>query len=672
MLTDTAKKQIRIAFDNLATNIVGFNKRFTQNKMIAEIAKILFNEYQGKNILCVEAPTGTGKTFAYLIAGIISATELKIKLIISSSNVALQEQLLLKDIPDIKKYIDNDFTFVLAKGRSRYVCIRDLIRVIDDKKESANNVLFNKPITIDEINNLKILLEKLQLKRWDGEIDSLNNPLNKEIWQKISCNSWTCSANKCDFYRDCVFFKARKKINNADVIITNHDLVLADIVTGNKVLPDISQSFIIFDEAHHLANKALNHFAFNISLDNIKNYTNYIIITIDKIIKTTKYKYQKIYKKNNNIDDINNYLAELIYIDNIYLFKLGKLDEDFFLLCNNLYNSFKQLVNDFETVKSHWENSTIDDKIFKEQIDDELNICNMYINNVDSAIYNFIIVDDATCPPQSRWIEYDINNSKNYKLHSAKINIANDLDKILWKKVVAAILTSATLSSFGNFNRLNEQLNLNDINTKYLRLPTTFNLKNSDFIVAKMKYLPTDDNHSIEVAEQIINRIKKKTGVLVLFASNYQMQLVADLVNTKIVNLLVQGEFSKQNILIKHIENINKGRGSVIFGLDSFSEGVDLKGNYLTQLIIVKLRFSVPNSPIEKTVSDYLITKNKNSFIEIAMPDVCLRLAQACGRLVRSESDTGSIIILDKRIITKQYGKQLLTTVDDYNIIVED
>ena len=150
------------------------------------------------------------------------------------------------------------------------------------------------------------------------------------------------------------------------------------------------------------------------------------------------------------------------------------------------------------------------------------------------------------------------------------------------------------------------------------------------------------------------------------------MQMVADLVEKTIeCELLVQGEYSKKRILEKHIEKRKNGKGSVIFGLDSFAEGVDLKGDNLNYVMIAKLRFSVPTSPIEKTTQSYLESLNRNPFMEISLPDASLRLIQACGRLIRTETDTGKITIFDNRLRTKFYGKQLLDALPRYNIVVE-
>ena len=265
------------------------------------------------------------------------------------------------------------------------------------------------------------------------------------------------------------------------------------------------------------------------------------------------------------------------------------------------------------------------------------------------------------------------NKKANYHLHTAKIDVSNHLQNLIWSKAAGVILTSATLTSLGSFDRMNQQLGLKEKENRYLRLTSPFNHKSVDFIVASMKASPSDIyGHTQELAKELKKRINKKEATFVLFASNNQMQMVADLVEKTIdCELLVQGEYSKKRIIEKHIAKRKNGEGSIIFGLDSFAEGVDLKSDNLNHVMIAKLRFSVPTSPIEKTTQSYLESLNRNPFLEISLPDASLRLVQACGRLIRTETDTGKITIFDNRIRTKFYGKQLLDALPGYNIVVE-
>ena len=238
MLTSSIKTQIRSSFEEAKKQLPNYTNRSSQNKMIAEIAKTLTGEYPESNpIICVEAPTGTGKTMAYLVSCLPIAKASKKKLVIASANVALQEQILNKDIVDAKKYCSIDFEFALAKGRSRYVCIRNLINLTEENSNSPaifeDALLWDEKPSQNDLDVLTEMSENYSATRWSGEIDDLISPPTSSLWQKIACNRFTCNAKNCEFYDDCAFFKARKKISQAEVIIANHDLVLADIINGN-------------------------------------------------------------------------------------------------------------------------------------------------------------------------------------------------------------------------------------------------------------------------------------------------------------------------------------------------------------------------------------------------------------------------------------------------------
>ena len=685
MLSDELKAQIRDSFIKLKSDMSDFNVRPSQNKMIAEISKTLCGDYKDSNkILCVEAPTGTGKTFAYLLSSIPIAKANKKKLIVSSANVALQEQLLLKDIPEAQKYCQVDFEYALVKGRSRYVCIRNLINLCEEK--SADSTLFDSDLLFDEppgkyqLEEMGELLEDYSAKKWNGEIDDLMRAPDHSIWQKINCNRFTCTAKSCEFYQDCAFFKARKQITKADVIIANHDLVLADLATGNTVLPDVDESIFIFDEAHHLSAKALSHFSLSTGTEFIKTSIRQAKGVSDQICKITQQDSTDV-----NIKQVDDYLSDLTIIlksldfdEEVYLFDKGVVDQPIKDIAKNLFIVIGNIQNKFSTLRESW-SDYLKIKVLDKSISDPVNTasgeCEQHLAGIVELLSSFLKSDDNSQSPHSRWIEKNTlaNKKINYSLFSAQTDVSDNLDALIWSKASGAILTSATLSSLGSFDRLNKQLGLKKSENQYLRLPSPFVFDQVDFIVAKFKANPTQVfDHTKEVASQLLKRIDTQQGTLVLFASNKQMQMVADMIEKKLdCSLFIQGEYPKKTILEKHINLRKNGEGSVIFGLDSFAEGVDLKGDNLTHVVIVKLRFSVPTSPIDKTLSDYLQSQNRNPFMEISLPDASLRLIQACGRLIRTETDTGKITIFDNRLVSKFYGKQLLAALPNYNIVIE-
>jgi ATP-dependent DNA helicase DinG len=679
-LSDKLKGQIRDSFISLKNGVDGFQLRGSQNKMIAEISKTLTGEYKDSNrILCVEAPTGTGKTFAYLLSAIAIAKAHKKKLIVSSANVALQEQLLLKDLPETQKYCALDFEYTLVKGRSRYVCIRNLIGLVEDNAGADANLLFDEPHGVHQLKEMKDLLDDYSSKQWNGEIDDLTRAPEHSIWGKIACNRFTCTAKSCEFYDDCAFFKARKKITKADVIIANHDLVLADLSTGNTVLPNVDDSIFIFDEAHHLNTKALSHFSLSASIDLMKSSVRQFKGVSEQIIKLTQQDPLKVGIKQMDgyLKDLTALFKSLSFDEDTYLFNQGQVDSGIAEISQQISTLTTGNLTKFVILKDSW----LDylrikpiDKHISDPLNNAIGECEQHMAGIIELLNSFLQTDNANQSPHSRWISKNITNKKtNYTLNSAQTDVSNNLNDLIWSKVAGCILTSATLSSLGSFDRLNKQLGLIKAENQYLRLPSPFSFAEVPFIVAKFNANPTQIyEHTQEVASQLLERIENDEGTLVLFASNKQMHIVADLIEQKLEpHLLVQGEFSKKGILKKHIALRQQDKGSVIFGLDSFSEGVDLKSKNLTHVIIVKLRFSVPNSPIDKTLSDYLKSQNRNPFMEISLPDASLKLIQACGRLIRTETDTGKITIFDNRLVTKFYGKQLLNALPDYNIIIE-
>jgi ATP-dependent DNA helicase DinG len=685
MLSPELKQQIRSSFDGAKTQLNNFSNRSSQNKMIAEISKTLMGEYPNSNpIICVEAPTGTGKTMAYLVSCLPIAKALKKKLIIASANVALQEQILNKDIVEATKYASVDFEFALAKGRSRYVCIRNLINLTEENSNSTelfeDALLWDEKPTKNDLDILSEMAESYSSKSWSGEIDDLENPPENSLWQKIACNRFTCNSKNCEFYNDCSFFKARKRASNSDVIIANHDLVLADIINGNNVLPDVEDCIFIFDEAHHLSQKALSHFSIGGSTEFMKASIRQSQGSIEQIIKITKSKAPDSYieKVDESIKDLIELISELDFKDDTFLFSIKGIPNEITNLTKKLFVIFNSAYNDFCQFKEQWEEFVKTNKIDQPTTDNINNIVgqnNQNLSSILSLLSTFNQIQDPEKPPLSNWINQSrlANKKYNYQLNSAKIDVSTSLKNMIWSKAAGVVLTSATLTALGSFDRLNQQIGLNALDNQYLRLPSPFDHKSVEFIVGKIKSSPTNTyEHTQEVAQELIKRIDSQSASLVLFASNNQMQEVADLLEKSVdCELLIQGEYSKKNILERHIQNRKNGKGSIIFGLDSFAEGVDLKGDNLNHVFISKLRFSVPTSPIEMTTQSYLESMNRNAFMEISLPDASLRLIQACGRLIRTETDSGTITIFDNRLITKFYGKLLLKALPEFKIVVE-
>ena len=431
MLTAAIKKQIRSSFEAAKIQLPNFSNRSSQNKMIAEIAKTLAGEYPKSNpILCVEAPTGTGKTMAYLIGCLPITQANKKKLVIACANVALQEQILYKDIVEAKKYSSIEFEYALAKGRSRYVCIRNLINLTEKTSNTQtifeDALLWDEPPSQNQLDKLGEMTDNYSSTRWSGEIDDLESPPEFSLWQKVACNRFTCTAKNCEFYNDCAFFKARKKASLADVIIANHDLVLADIINGNNILPEVNDCIFVFDEAHHFSQKALSHFSINASTEFMKTSIRQTQGAIDQISKITNQKTSE-----NNIKKVDEAIGELIeaitnfeYLDDVYLFDMSGVSTDVSNLAKNLLMIFNAAFGNLLDQKDSWQDYCKGNNVEQVTIDNLNNVIGQNDQNLSSilSLLNaFTQNADGDLPPTSNWIvKSKLSNKKaNYLLHTA-------------------------------------------------------------------------------------------------------------------------------------------------------------------------------------------------------------------------------------------------------------
>jgi len=282
---------------------------------------------------------------------------------------------------------------------------------------------------------------------------------------------------------------------------------------------------------------------------------------------------------------------------------------------------------------------------------------------------SYAAVDPQGKAPLARWLSYTANeNFTDIGLSSSPVLAADNLQQRLWDNCAGAVLTSATLSSLGNFDMLKMRAGLPE-HTHYLSILSPFDFANSaSLVIPKMHCDPSDSEKHTDFIVKAIPRLVDETGAsLMLFSSRRQMQDVMQLLPPAWRDLvLCQDDFQKSQLVKYHRQRIDKGEGSIIFGLASFAEGVDLPGKYCTHVLIAKIPFAVPNDPIELTLSEWIEQQGLNSFMTLAVPDAAFRLVQASGRLLRSESDSGTITLFDERIVSRRYGKTILESMPPY------
>ncbi|WP_394204026.1 ATP-dependent DNA helicase DinG [Shewanella waksmanii] len=690
MLSANVKTEIRTIYKSIANALPNFRSRREQNYIVAEISKTLAGEYdKHRRIIVVEAGTGIGKSLAYILGAIPLGLASKKKICIATATVALQEQLLNKDLPFFLQHSGLDFTFGLVKGRQRYVCLAKLDMLIGGDDGTQMAMWQTKPDT-SQIEELQQLKKDFHEGRWNGERDTLSTPIADHIWQQIACDKHSCHRQLAN-HRHCPFHKAREDIDNWDVLIANHSLLFADLeLGGGVILPEPEDLYYIIDEAHHLPVVARDFSSAQSTLRGAIDWLEKINKTSAKlqnqlksthIISPSQAMQDHIVDLTSTLNQVAQYCdSQQSRFDNPesrIRFEHGKLPDNLLRFAENLATSSNQALKQFNKMLVLLNESIKDGELPKHQSEQLLSETGFMLQRLESLtkLWKMMAKEDSSKgAPMARWVEQLTGKQSDYLFSASPIEVGFMLETLLWEKAAGVVLCSATLRALNNFNHFTHQvgLSIND-GSRYLAMDSPFDFEqNATLFIPKMRTEPTDDRYTDELAEQILMHIEGEQATLVLFASYWQMEKVADIVRPKVNSqILVQGELSRQEILQQHKQKIDSDNVSIIFGTGSFSEGLDLPGDYLTNLIITKLPFAVPTSPVEQAHAEYIKIKGGNPFLQLTIPDASRKLIQSCGRLLRKEQDYGRITILDRRLVTKRYGKSLLDGLPPFRRVIE-
>jgi len=711
MLSDDIKKTIQAAYSQFLEN-KGLKSRYGQKMMIAEIAKCLgkieldeegvreASEDNGDHICVVEAGTGTGKTIAYLLPALVVAKFLGKKLVISTATVALQEQIIHKDLPELAKNSGLHFNFNLAKGRGRYLCLSKLDNVIAEYESGINptRALYEDEYPSLSAQHYKLyqsMMESLAANKWNGERDAWPQALEQDEWQIITTDHRQCTGRRCSNVSACSFFKARDTLHTVDCIVTNHDLVLADLALGGgAILPAPEDAIFVFDEGHHLPQKTLNHFAHHSRLQSTSKWLEQSNKSLGALLGAIS--------GAGNVDRFAEQLPSLLMsckhlLDQLfprfeqlvqqiqfsdreshYRFEQGKIPGDLTDICIGLYKEFDRLTEVLAKICEEVGKSMEDVHcpVPKVDLENYYPLLGTWHSRAElnrDLWMTYATSDAQGDAPKARWLTpVDQSAGIDIEVCSSPILAAKTLQHSLWNRACGVVITSATLTALGNFQRFKMRAGTPD-SAHYHSLPSPFNFQDSTLEIPPATVDATNaDAHTAAIINQLPDIIDVNTGTLVLFSSKRQMlDVYEDLPAELQDKIVLQGDASKQEMLVQHKQKIDQGQGSIIFGLASFAEGVDLPGNYCTHVIIAKLPFAVPDDPIEAALSEWIESRGGNAFMELTVPDASLKLIQACGRLLRTETDKGKISLLDRRIISKRYGKAILNSLPPFRRVID-
>jgi len=664
-----------------------YNPRFEHRAQQVEMLRAVCQALNRGDHLMVEAGTGTGKSLAYLIPAAHWAINNGERVVISTNTIALQDQLIEKDIPDLIDALGIDLRAAVLKGRSNYLCPRRLKQM---RKRG--------PETVDELRVLAKILVWLQgSNSGDRREINLNGVNERMVWSRLSAEDETCSLENCvrRLGGICPFYKARMAADSAHILIVNHALLLADAATESKVLPDYN--YLVVDEAHHLEAATTDAMSFTLRAFDVTRLIRELGSTETGIMgrlagmagpalmpKELLALLQAIKDASDRAfrfdTDMTEYFKAIDFLlEEIREGKpLGTYPQKTRILPST------RMIPAWLDVEVAWEKAKGDldellkllravrssiqgvDGISPEDADDVLGSLarsTQALTEIGSKLEGLTM---SPSDDQIYWVELDPLQMR-LTLQIAPLHIGNLMEKYLWHEKSSVILTSATLTTHGVFDYLKLRLNGADANELMVGSPF-------DYETSTMLYLPQDipeptDNYGHQkTLEDTIVRLAKVSGgrMLVLFTSYAQLQRTSQNIQTALqkldIQVFEQGEGASASALL---ETFKESPRAVLLGTRSFWEGVDVPGEALQVLVIAKLPFEVPSDPIVAARSESF----DNPFNEYMIPEAILRFRQGFGRLIRTRSDRGVAVILDKRVISKAYGRYFIESLPRCNTI---
>jgi len=644
-------------------------KSYEYRREQEEMAEAVATALNEEKYLIVEAGTGVGKSWAYLIPAILWAKKNNQHFIISTNTKNLQEQLVQKDIPFLKRWLGIDFSSAILKGRANYLCLRRLASSIEDIEET--------PLPLFSVEERMFLVHLLV---WLGKTESGDVEENIYFWQQpsfwtywdeVSSEHTSCLGNECPYYRRCFVTKARQKAMEAEIVVVNHSLLFTDMVAEKHFLP--SYSHIVFDEAHNLEKVATTHLAVEVSHWMLLRLLNRIY---RKEGKTERGILVKVANKERGLRQ---------HLDLMFK-KMPEVKK----ACKDFFETLKQSSNLFQfdevTNKVRLRENSPAQYLLKEQVPKLLSIWNQFFHRLGELaeeIEDSILAKDvkgrvkdglqiamglnflaeADDPNFVYWLEKE---KEEIKLSAAPLEVGPYLNNLLYSQVPVVVFSSATLTVKGSFDFLKKRLGLDLMpqeKVSFLLLGSPFDYERQ-VLVSIASFLPSpqeEEEYTGQMVKTLVKVLEACEGKsLILFTSHKMLNAVYQNIKPHLDNkfqILAQGINGPRTIIT---DKFKEDFSSILLGTHSFWEGVDLPGRTLECLILTRLPFAVPTEPIEEARVELIENRGLDAFREYSLPSAVIRLRQGIGRLIRSGTDKGIIIILDKRIIIRNYGKSFL------------
>lgn len=719
MLNPTLKQEISDLYRKLRDVIPGFKPRRSQAQMIGAIARAL---HADAPFIAIEAPTGTGKSLGYLLSAVPTALATDKTLIIATATVGLQEQLIDREIPAFKKATGLDFTAVLAKGRRRYLCARNLSLLVgtdtaqqalglDDDGATAS---WSRMPRDGEVEAVAKLMESFDNRAWDGDMDRMPVGVADDLRAMMTTSAGGCSRNKCAYYKGCPLMAARKQIKEADVVVANMDLLIAELMmvrtaeapedeeasgaattegeskeekeSSGVILPHPTTCIYVIDEGHHLASKLIEHGGARVSLDSSHRWLKRIAALMkhaygvsgkDKIGTMTLH--EGIGMVNELRSDMSQWQERVASMwtpdatdaHAAWRAPNGTLPDEWVDAAQASKETVEHVGRWAAAVRRTVLSGADKGDKARDVMARELGMA------IERLTEHFMLWRMWATPsgegevPRARWVELD--EGRHFVVRASCVEASGLLRILLWERAAGVVLTSATLTVGGDFRRLRQKLGMPE-DAETIQLESPFDLAAQGRIeVPFMRSLPQDnEGHAAEVAQWLSGHLDWNAGNLVLFTARKKMEAVISKLPADCQKkILVQGRGNRDDLLREHRSNIEQGQGSTLIGMYQLGEGLDLPGRLCETVVVTSLPFSVPTDPVGATYAEWLESKGRNPFAEVSVPDATRVLIQFCGRLIRTEEDSGRVVLLDRRIVTKAYGSRMLNALPPFERQIE-
>lgn len=702
------------AFDNVVAAQAHLRPRAGQREMAAQVAHTFAHAHLGKptegedsppntavapSIAVIQAGTGVGKSLAYSAPAIAMALQRGTRVVISTATVALQEQLVNKDLPALAAHLGQPFRYALVKGRGRFVCQLKLERLVgssDLYPEEADDLfgetLPTKPVAQAERQAQQqfyaSMAEALAQGRWDGDRDSLDTPPAPEAWSPVAAEGSSCTGRHCPAFQSCSYYERRKELVAAQVIVVNHDLLLSSL--GARLLPELDNCLLVLDEAHHLPATALAQFANSMDLSRLQwldKLTNRAL-RIGQLLEVEEI--ADIPQHSSGLRQAMGQLAQAAMAQ--YGETLKSPEARFGPASARIPRGVlpEALLPPLEAVLAHSMGlldvlraiakalrSTI-----KETPDEAPRLAALYAQlgslapRLEAVFATTELLLHTPAPgqaPAAKWFTLEMDGEWiALQTHASPILPGSTLRQHLWSQVRGAVLTSATLTSCGSFDFFLREVGLHDLPTlATLEVASPFDYPSQGVLWAH--HTQADPKHAGPFTQEMVHTLlhdlaSVQTGALVLFTSKEQMRQAVDALPSALRSkVLVQNTMPRFALLNKHREQVEAGQASIIFGMQSFGEGLDLPGALCASLFITKLPFAPPDDPVGEARAEWLRSSGRNPFTDLVVPATAIRLAQWVGRAIRTEHDQAQVYCYDRRLCVTSYGQQIQKSLPDFS-----